>query len=325
MNYEDEFEADQFYSTQGQSMADIAGGIDEEGHLQESDLWGVQTKIFDISFSGSMEQFATDPRLTVFKLGSNMTPHLKHVTAMHNRDKARTEDREGNPAKAIILNAQVVEQHNDFPVKLGIKIKHLVPMVLGKNANNWSLNPYCPTQTVGKHAGHIFEPANIFKRFMYEKLDRLDTAKLAKEIRLDQAEDGYVPYRTDGISWRLLQQNVYDDVFPHFTEQFYDIEDELEASRRRRFKVDIPQDVASTMYKAIEAPLKEFEKSYVDLNDFNAVLLRDDGEAFNSTAGLIGEAYGSDADSRDEESSHNVTRVSHAGIKLKLSYVLKKE
>lgn len=302
------------------SRAPVAGQIDEEGHMQAEELWGVQTRIFDISINASMTELSKTSNKAIWSVGSNMHSDLQNVIASRNRDKATHADREGDLRRCIILNAQVVEQRNDAPVKVGIRINHLMNrLITDKGAYNWTIRAHTPTSGVSKVQGHIFEPTNIFTKTMYKDLDRMDLHSLDREIKIDE-KDKEASISTQGIAWHILGKNVDNGMFEDWENEFYRMEASLQQTQARR--TFIPYEIAKELKEAMAEPVMQIEKSFVDLSNLQATFFRADGDPWNSVTGLVGESAYLGEDSQDQERSHNLTKINEIGIKLRMDYIL---
>jgi len=303
------------------SNAQIAGEIDEQGHLQAEDLYGVQTKIFNMTCNGSLEQFAANKGKATWKLSPDMQSLLRQVTSTTNRSKATSDDLTGDLTKAVLLQATVLEQRNSFPVPIGLNIPGMVPQVYSENKRyNWILEPNTGTSPVNQS---IFEPDNVFTKYMYSNLQKLDVESLEKQVRFDvdpTGESALVDH--NGIVYDVLMRNVCSGKFSEDDTQYLLDVDERVRSNPYSMGAPIPTDIAKEICEAIKGPLEVIEKSFVDMRKLHGRFERADGEHWNSFSGLIGEAAGMDADSKGFLKQHALTSSYSASVKVQIKYIV---
>ena len=304
-----------------QSNAQIAGEIDEHGHLQAEELFGVQTKIFDMTCRGSLEQFAANEGKAVWRLVPEMQSLLRHVTSDTNRSKAGSDDLAGDLTKGVLLQATVLEQQSSFPVKIGLTIPGIVPQVYTENKRfNWTIGENTNTTQVNQS---IFEPDNVFTKYMYSKMQKLDVASLDKQIRFDvdpTGESALVDHK--GIAYDILFQNVENGYFDtEDTNYLIDVDNQVH-SNACSLGAPIPTEIARNLYESIKAPLEVIEKSFVDMRKLHGRFERADGEHWNSFSGLIGEAAGMDADSKGFLKQNALVSEYSASVKVQIKYIV---
>jgi len=300
--------------------ARIAGQIDTDGHLQSKDLYGVQKKTFFMTISGSLEQIAANQARTKWNMSNDIQKQLKQVTTATNRARAADEHLVGDLSKAVMLQATVLEQSNDFPIPIGVNIPGLVPSVYTKdNRYCWVINKNTPTTALQQS---IFEPDNVFTRYMYEKLQKLDVETLKEQVRFDIDPSGKnAVFDPNGFAWDVLMKNVYQGKFPGAEDYLMNLDAQV-ANNPRSFRPEVPTDIAREVYDAIEAPLRDIEESFVDLRKLNATFERADGEHWNSFGGLIGAAAGLDKDSETYMREHTLATPYSATLKVQVEYIM---
>jgi len=315
--YEDDVEDNYFE----QSDAQIAGEIDDQGHLQAEDLYGVQRKTFNMTCSGSLEQLAANGKKALWQMSPDMQSLLRQVTSTTNRSKAGNDDLTGDLGKAVLLQATILQERNSFPVPLGLSIPGMVPQVYGQNKRyNWILEPDTKTIPVNQS---IFEPDNVFTKYMYSNLQKLDVASLEKQVRFDVDPTGQNALMDqNGIAYDVLMKNVCNRKFDdETTEHLLNVDASIQENQYS-MGVPVPTEIAQQICEAIRKPLETIEKSFVDMRKLHGRFERADGEHWNSFSGLIGEAAGMDADSKGFLKEHALTSVYSAAVKVQIEYIV---
>lgn len=304
----------------GPSDAQIAGQIDEDGHLQAEDLYGVQTKIFNITINGSLEQIAGNNKLTTWRLSDDMQKQLKQVISSTNRSKAGDEHLAGDLSKAVLLQATILQERSDFPIPIGVKIPGLVPQVYTNNSRyNWVIDKDTRTNTINQS---IFEPDNVFTKYMYEKLQKLDMETLNQQVDFEKDPSGkFAMVDTNGFVWDVIMRNAAQGKFRGAEDHLFGIDEQV-ANSQYSFGAKVPMEIARSVYDAIKEPLQNIEKSFVDMRKLCARFERADGEHWNSFGGLIGEAAGLDKDSEGYIKEHKINTPYSASLKVLIKYIV---
>lgn len=316
-SYEDE---DSYDMENDEAENKVDAPITVDSHIREKDLsYGLQTKILNMTFTGSLEDIASNSGKAVWKISDNQQDRMKQVTALTNRSKVDKSALEGDLSKAVLVHAQLLQERNDFPVQLGLHIEGLVPKVHTANdVYNWVFEPNTATTMVGQD---IFEPDNVFAQQMYESLEKLDTASLKQQIRFDVDPTGKTAmFDPNGYAWKVLARSVKQGVFPGFEDHFYDICDQVRSTGEFGFGARVPTEIAREVYDAIEAKLKNIESSFTDLRKLHSRIERTDGEPWNSHTGLIGEAASLDSDSKGMCKSNAIQSIYTASAKVLIKY-----
>lgn len=303
------------------SMSKVAGQIDNQGHLQAEDLYGVQTKIFTVRCQGSLEQLASNPAKATWKLSPEMQKLLRQVTTTTNRSKADEDQLVGDLSKAVILQSTVLQERSDYPIPIGLSIPGMVPQVYDSNSRyNWIVEKETPTTTVNQT---LFEPDNLFTKYMYEKLEKLDIESLNNQIRFEK--DPNAPHALmdpNGFAWQIMMKNVYQGNFPGVEQDLLEIHDSVQNNRNRAVFVKVPVDVAREVHAAIEQPLKSIESSFVDMRKFTCTFERADNQHWNSTQGLIGAAAAADQDTKNYLKANALNNEYSASVKIMIKYIV---
>jgi len=112
-------------------------------------------------------------------------------------------------------------------MSIGLNIPGLVPQVYDRSRRyNWILERNTPTQMVNHD---IFEPDNVFTKFMYEKLQKLDNESLAQQVRFDVDPTGkHALVDPNGFVWQVMMNNVYQGNFGAAGNRLLQIDAELQ-------------------------------------------------------------------------------------------------
>jgi hypothetical protein len=306
-----------------EEAAGVCGEIDAEGHLQPNALWGTQTAIFDISMSGSLEQLQKNGAASVWSLDENVQQkNLRAVMSKTNRNKPIEADMVGDISKTIWLQATVIEQQNDYPVPVGIDVDGLVARSFTQHSrHNWVIRPNTPTMAVNQS---IFDPNNMFTRRMYATSEKLDTASLRTQIRVDPS-GSQATIDPNGIAYEILMTNWQKGILPEYHDYLTTINSQIlqQPAARHVSGVQIPVALANQLIEAIEPELKRVESSFVDMRTIKARFTRADNEEnWNSLKNLVGEAAGAGDDELEYVRQAALNQVHHASIKLRVEYIV---
>lgn len=327
-----DYENDYYYDDEdqpqfGQSSAPVAGAIDENGHLQAQDLWGVQTRIFNISLPTgvTLETLQAKHKNGVYwEMPSELKQSLRQVNKLRNRTNATDEELVGDLGKFLFLSAEVISEKSNSPKDLAVDIPGLVPTNYTSNGrHNWVIEAGNGNPVVLNE--NIFEPDNYFTKQMYEHEQKCDLKTLATHINLNHdPEKQIATMETQGVGWKVLTDNMAAGRFADCAAAIYENNKHVfeEGNTDRSYLAKVPYDIAEEIYEAIATPLKEIEKSYTDINTFRVRFSPADGEAWTHSAGLIQESYGFDSDSKGYEKETLANKPIQASIRLRVKYVL---
>ena len=303
------------------SQADAMGDVDEEGHLQSEDLFGVKTLIWDVNFSGTLDEFAKLKAKTRVTVTPAEVRGLRHVTRATDRANAGDEHLVGDLDKGIILNARVIEQWNESNAKVGINVNYLVPTVACNGSRYvWTINP----KTHGYPQVDISQTTNLFSRWMYKKTAKLTPESLKREVNMEADQEGRHAYvDSQGIIWDhiLKTANKHPERYQGYMDELISACDQVAARNDLvSIPVVVPMAIAKDAYETLVKPLEKISESYVDLRKLSARAFRTDGEEWNSLSGISGRAgvIGSDA----YLNNHTINRVINVGAKIELKVVL---
>lgn len=304
-----------------ESKASQAGQLDEDGHLQVEDLYGVQSAVLYAQFTGSLDDFQKNPRKAVWTLSHENQKQLMLNNRSNNRANATDSDRSGDLSKAIIVGASVINTSSSFGTDLGLKITGMEPRVLTGNGNfSWIIGANSGYQPVGRS---VYQPNNIFTRYMYKNYDVCDTKSLNAQVRFDMGGENTAMVDTRGFVWDVMMRNVgTQDSWGDFSHTLRDIEDERRAGQLRNPFVEVPRAIADFVHGSIKEQVEQIEKSFVDLRNFRCSVQRVDGEAWNQCNGLIGESVVFDEQSKMKLREHALYKTCTASAAIEIKYVL---
>jgi hypothetical protein len=272
---------------------------------------------------GSLEQLQKNGAASVWSLDENIQQkNLRPVLSKTNRNKPVEADMAGDISKTVWLQATVIEQQNDYPVPVGIDIEGLVARNFTQHGrHNWVVRPNTPTMTVNQS---IFEPNNIFNKRMYKTQERLDSASLRTQVRVDP-NGTHATIDPNGIAWEILMTNWANGGLPEYHDYLATVNSQIlqQPAARHVSGVQIPAALANQLIEAIEPELKRVEESYVDMRKLTARFTRADNEEnWNSFKNLVGEAAGTGDDELEYVRQSALNRVHHASIKLRVEYIV---
>lgn len=311
------------------SNAAVAGGIDEEGHLNAGDLWGVQKKTFYIRTpeGATLEQLAAGNGRNgvAWELPNEMKRLLRQVNKTTNRSHVTDKDLDGSINKALFLAAKVLWMQNSSPKPIGLRIPGLVGNMMTETTNfNWVIPGDCPVTVINQS---IMDPNNIFTRRMYEHNSKCDLKTLERHImRNIDPSKMFMGMDTKGIGWKVLLDNMR---IPGT--EYAAAADAIIAKNQHYFKnpdsvegqiVKVPYEIGESIYDAIAEPLREIEKSYIDFAKWRPTFHPVDGHAWNSQTGLAKDAAVFGADHVGFEVETKLNTPFTAGIALEIEYVL---
>lgn len=263
-----------------QSEAPFAGQLDDENHLQMEDMYGVQTRYFDISMDASLSDCAQNRNNAIWKMNPELLQFMQQVVTNKNRTNASKEDRAGNLERVIPLAATIVEVYNEHEVPIGINIPGFVPNKFTSNGRYlWTLQPRtAPTQVNYK----VCEPDNFLTARMYKNWRKCDLDQLNREIKFSDEDKEAAQMRTDGIAFDVLLDAIQEGRFGNSLSAAA-ISDAANYSRW----VEIDRDVAQKVYDSVAAPLSDIGNRFMNFKDFHALFDRADGRPFDSPHGRI--------------------------------------
>lgn len=272
--------------------------LGDNEHIREDEMFGVQTKIFNIRTPPgiTLEKLAADNNgAIIWELPTELKQLLRHVTKTDNRTNVSEGDLEGKLSKALFLGASVISHYNTAPIDVAIDIPGLVPTVYGSNGrHNWVIPHNCP-YTVIKTS--IFEPDNIFTKFMYEHNMKCNIETLKEHIRLDHDKNKQnAVMLAHGVGWTVLKKNLDKPDFADLRETIMRTNKHVFEEQHINHLVQVPYDIAEAVFESIAEPLRKIEARYTDFDTIHAKITREDKQPWNSIKGMASDAitYGED-------------------------------
>lgn len=295
------------------------GHIDEEGHLQMDDLYGVQTRYLDINIDTSLAGAAKDPSKLVYSISPEDEKFMRQVVSTKNRANADDEDMAGSLARVVPLAATIVREFNHHGVPWGIEIPWFVPQTFAPGGRFvHTIEAKTSPQSV---EFKVFEPTDPLSRQMYANWKKCDLEQLDREIQFrtlpapkGQIGQQYAEFYTKGFAFKALCDAVKDG---HFPELYID---ELREKARQSNRVEVPLHVGQRMHQAIAEPLKDIAERFADIRDFRARFRRADGKPVDSPLGLVGSHI--QGVSKGTVETHQRYTPQRAGIKLRIDYII---
>lgn len=324
----DEIEEDYVPLAFNPSSALVSGEIDPEGHIQAEKLWGVQTKVIDITTPDGMtleKAAAAHKNGIFFEVPEEQKRFLKMVTRSTNRTNVGEEDVDGDLRKALFVGAKVLSFHSDCPKKLNLDIPGLVP--------RWTTDKGRTNVAVPAHSGFqvlnygIFDPDNYFTEWMYQHNQKCSLKSLEQQVRFDIDPTGQTAaINTHSVAWKVLCDNLFNPAskIAGAMESVYAKNRSIFENPDSRYSqlAQVPAPVAREVFDSIAAPLKEIEKAYVDFNDWRPRWTPANKEAWNSTNGLVKEATVFGKDSSEAEIEAKLNTPWSVGVQLEIQYIL---
>lgn len=306
----------------GESGALVAGGIDEAGHIQAADLFGVKKAQFYIKTptGATLEQLQANAKSGLYwELPEELKSMLRHVVTPNNRSNPQEADLEGSLNKALFVGAKVVSYFSDCPKDLALDLPGIVPQTFTSTGrHNYVVPANCSNTVVNQS---IFEPDNYFTKYMYAHNQKCDLKTLQQHIRFDMdPQKQFAVMNTHGVGWKVLSDNLYEAFAPAAESILAKNAGIIDSPYPQLAQV--PYDVAQSIYESIAAPLREIEKAYVDLASWKARFSPADKEPWNSVNGLVRESTVFGADSTQFEVESKLNTPFSAGVLLEVEYVL---
>ena len=292
-------------------------------HMSPEDLFGVQTKTFDIELTGmSPEELNSNAKNGYhWQLPEELKDLLKHCKKTQNRDVVTVDDVEGDLGKALFLGATVKSHRSTAPFKIAVDVPGIVPQRFGNAGCHCHTVPAnVPYTVVNKN---IFSPKNIFTEYMYTHNKKCDLPTLQQHIKLDvDPEKKFAHMDRRGVGWKVLMDNIeskdYEDVY----EEIMTTNDHIINETSKARFAEVPYHVASDIYNAIAAPLVEIEKSYTDMNNFTIKLSRADNKKWNDMQGMMLENAVYGEESLGYEKEQKLSTPFQVDVELEVSYIL---
>jgi hypothetical protein len=289
-------------------------------HISAEKFQGRVTRLFNVSFTGTPEEFSQNKAKTEWSMASHLPRYLKHNLAEVDRDIAGDQHLYGSLKRVVPVGLKVKGFRNSGPHPYGINIDKLMPQVFGSNgAALWVVPADTPYTVIDQP---IFEPTHYIDKHILETMQVCTFDDLKNDIQIKAATKGKTGYGQVAVGslahsrmLELMGEGVWDDVLTE--EEIAQIENT--PSHRRT--IDVPVKVASDLRKDLEEPLKNLEKRCMNLEELVVRLTREDGTPhFNSPEGLHGQLVGSDIDPSQKFGQDRLNQICNVTVLLELTY-----
>lgn len=298
-----------------ESNATEAGLIDENGHLQMDDLFGVQTIVIYPQVKDSLENYAKDPSKTVWTMSRDNLASTRHNTRTNNRANATDDDLTGDLSKAVFLEARLLYTNNDSPVDVGFKVTGLEPRgFTDRDRYSWVMPAKSKYQKVDES---IFEPNNFFTKHMYKNYEKVNLTSLKNQIDFEKGSPNHALVDTQGFVWDIIMRNA--DNLQHWN-TVADYLHDLDETATERY-VQIPLEIAEEVHASVKEQKDRIEASFVDMNKLRVSFHRTDGEEWSQCAGLVGDAIAYGEQSKQTMTSHALHSTSSISCAIELKYI----
>jgi hypothetical protein len=299
----------------------LASDISVQEHLKPKNFVKAQEALIDIDITSTPTKLAQTIGSNVWSILPSLTKELKQNMALKNRHLATGDDLAGNLNRCIPLHLEVLQQKNTFPYFMGIRIPGMMNATLSKDGQYvHRVPPDTPTMMVKEN---VFVPQNVVNQYMYKNYQLCTLEELASDITFvpkTSKKPGTAHVQVGSLAYETLLDNLangaWQEELPHI-----EVEDIFEPGRNHT--VQITEKMGRQLYSKLEGPLKEAAESFIDLNDFNAEIVRADGyEAFDSPKGIHGAIIGSEiVPSKKLQQTRMMTEACFH-IKARLTYIL---
>lgn len=297
---------------------------EEEEHVEEKSLFGVQKRILVFRVKGSLEQLNRHKGLTRRRLNERAHRHMKQVTSMTGRANPTDENTSGNLDRIIPLGARVVHKTNPYPKAMGYRFNQsvFVPETLTDDGKRFT-GIIEAHQSPSDSNQSIFSPNNIFARRMLEKWERCDVEALeeefifkkvnGKEMCLVRVLDGPGLNRPS-VAIDLLRTNA--KLFPG-----------ISATRLMRNRLEsmpyseLDPKVGKQLYDYMAGEIEKIKASFISVNDLSMSFHTADGQDWNTFTNLVGEAAALEPNKQGEHKKLVLNSTFEAAVHVELTFI----
>jgi hypothetical protein len=298
----------------------IEGEVTIPTHISAEKFQGRVTRLFNVSFTGTPEEFSQNKAKTEWSMASNLPRYLKHNLAEVDRDIAGDEHLYGSLKRVVPVGLKVKGFRNSGPHPYGINIDKLMPQVFGSTGAALWVVPADVAYTVTDQS--IFEPTHYIDKDILETMQVCTFDDLKNDIRVENSSKGKAGYgviATGTLAHRrmmdLLETGMWSDVISD--EKYAQLHNTPDHCRT----VDVPVKVAVELRKDLEEPLKNLEKRCMNLEELVVRLTREDGTPhFNSPEAMHGQLVGSDIDPSHKFGQDRLNQICNVTVLLELTY-----
>jgi len=295
----------------------------ESKHLQANQMYGIQKIRIEASISGTLNDLLS-PSKTTFQIQKNNLKQLRINSRTTNRKNATNEDFSGDLSKTVILDVHLISTGSHYGVPIGVEYSGMNPQHL--TTNNCYQHILKPLVPLNKENRSIWTPNSVFSANMYRSYGKCDMNSLNYQIKFEGSENEATVH-TGGIVWDTIMDNI--DCMKKWqssVDDIYDANDRKHESRARSRRPSpwevIPRYIATDVYNKIAKALKNIEKSFVNLEDFQVKFHRADGaSSWNDIHGLIGQEVASDSRTQTNYKNYAINKQGYAFAEIELSYI----
>lgn len=277
--------------------------------------------IMDISFKASPEELAAGLVDCDWRLADHLPKYLKQNVATKNRSQASDDQLKGDLRRAVPIQLEILRDHNTMPFPMHITAPGMSNVSMSRDGTSlWYTEAKTQSQPVKEF---VFVPESVIDKYMVLNNLTMTPEDLKNDITLVEAKGKKPGYGTVAIQSPAYEKLVTNLDAGKWQEE---VDDELYNSitkpTRRQTVVEVPYEVAKTLYENMEAPIKDFTDRCVDLENFYVRAERADGMPWNSRNGLVGETVGSNMDPDHALPSEALTTRQVYHVKARLTYSL---
>jgi hypothetical protein len=290
-------------------------------HVKPENFRGVQYKILDIKFMGSLEEMEAGTVDTIWKLSDHMPVHFKQNMAKKNRHLATEADLAGDTNMMIPLELEILRDMNTTPIGLGLRNKDMLSNTITKNgAYLWTTDPDSVSTPVNQL---VLQPTNPVSKKLYVDGMLYSQAALDSDIvtvEKSGKNEAYGTIAVKSMGYNVLVEGIHKGLWAN---EKLDVEAIEDAPSTRQRRVEVPYKVAADIKEELAKPIRELKERCTSVDDISFELCRTDGEtAFNSVANLHQALCGSELDADHKITSAKLQQRGIYSVKVKLAYIL---
>jgi hypothetical protein len=309
---------------QQEAFSGLGDEIDVQQHLSKDMFTKPQTVTIDFDLIASPAELAQTPSKATWKLLPHLSKQLKQNMATRNRHIAGESELAGNLQRCVPLHLEIVQQKNDFPFAIGIKIPGMMDTNIHKDGQCvWRVPADTPTMLVGKAA---FEPVNIINQYQYVNYRTCTEEDLSHAVQQQPAK-GKTPAHAmvlvESLPYELMKKNLMAGKWQEELDKF-DVDNFFNPGRSQ-LRVQVSEKMGKQIVELLEAPIRDAKDTFVNLNDLVVTFERADGvDSFISPKNINGEMIGTSQKgvSTQKLNTARLQKRSTFHIKAQLTYIL---
>lgn len=302
----------------------LGDDIDVQQHLSKDMFTKPQRITIDFELVASPAELAQTPGKATWKLLPHLSKQLKQNMAIRNRHIAGEAELAGNLQRCVPLHLEIIQQKNDMPFAMGIKIPGMMDTNIHKDGQCvWRVPADTATMMVGRSA---FEPVNVINQYQYVNYRSCTAEDLAHAVQIQPAK-GKTPAHAmilvESLPYELMKKNLEAGKWHEELDKF-DVNTFFRPGPSQ-LRVQVTEKMGHQMVELLEAPIREAKDSFVNLDDFVVSFVRADGnESFTSPKNINGELIGTSQKGVSTQKL-NTARLQKRGtfhIKAEFTYLL---